>query len=102
VKELKDSVGEDLSREEKEDEFGRIEFVPVLGRGLGQLEHHGSADLPGSMAPGSEEFRPSVTQANGRERALDGVDGPQLSPVLCGEVLGTVWRGWARSLVGQI
>jgi hypothetical protein len=28
-----------------------------------------------------------VTQANGRECALDGVGGPQVSPVLCGEVV---------------
>jgi hypothetical protein len=28
-----------------------------------------------------------VTQANGRERALDGVGGPQVSPALCGEVI---------------
>jgi hypothetical protein len=36
----------------------------VLGRGLGQLEHHDQAGLPGSIACGA-----SVTQANGRERA---------------------------------
>ncbi len=54
----------------------------MLGRGLGELEHHDQAGLPGSISLGV-----SVTQANGRERALDGVGGPQVSPVLCGEVI---------------
>jgi hypothetical protein len=102
VSELKDSVGEDLSLEEGANAFAGIDFAALPGRGLAQLEHHGQAGLRGSMAPGSRELSPSVTQANGRERALDGVGGPQVSPVLCGEVVGVVWRGWARSLVGQI
>jgi len=55
-----------------------------------------------SGPPVSISSSPSVAQAKGRERALDGVGGPQVSPVLCGEVVGVVWRGWARSLVGQI
>ena len=54
----------------------------MLGRRVAQLEHHGQAGQRGSMAPGAVEFSPSVTQANGRERPLDGVGGPQLSPVL--------------------
>ncbi|MFM8582278.1 MAG: hypothetical protein ACKOFW_12335, partial [Planctomycetaceae bacterium] len=71
VSELNDSVGEDLSLDEGEDEFGGIEFAPVLGRGLGQLEHHDEAGLPGSIT-----FGASVTQANGRERALSDLGAP--------------------------
>ena len=59
----------------------------MLGRGLGQLEHLDQAGLSGSIVPGSGEVSPSVMQANGRERAFDGVGGPQVSPVLCGEVV---------------
>ena len=87
MSELKDSVGEALSLEEGANAFGGIEFVPVPGRGLGQLEHHGQAGLRGAMAHGSRELSPSVAQANGRERALDGVGGPQVSPAHCGEVV---------------
>ena len=39
------------------------------------------------LPPVSISFSPSVTQANGHECALDGVGGPQVSPVLCGEVV---------------
>ena len=53
MSELWDCIGEDIPLDKGEDEFGGIEFAPVLGRGLGQLEHHDQTGLPGSIAPQS-------------------------------------------------
>ncbi len=82
MSELENSVGEDLPFEEGEDQSGGIEFAPVLGRGMGELEHHHQAGLPVSIPLGA-----SVTQANGREGAFNGVGGPQVSPMLRWEVV---------------
>jgi len=82
VSELENSVGEDLPFKEGEDQGGSIEFAPVLGRGLGELEHHDQAGLPGSIS-----FGASVTQANGREGAFNGVGRPQVPPVFRWEVV---------------
>ena len=79
---FENSVGEDFPAKKGEDQGGRIEFAPVLGRGLGELEHHDQAGLPGSIP-----FGASVTQANGREGTFNGVGCPQVSPVLRWEVV---------------
>ena len=77
MSELENSVGEDLPFEEGEDQGGGIEFAPVPGRGLGELEHHDQAGLPGSIP-----FATSVTQSNGRKGTFNGVGCPQVPPVL--------------------
>ena len=82
MSELENSVGEDLPFKEGEDQGGGVEFAPVLGRGLGELEHHDQAGLPGSIS-----FGASVTQANGREGAFNGVGRPQVPPVFRWEVV---------------
>jgi hypothetical protein len=46
-----------------------------------------SLNIMARLACQSIALGTSVTQANGRESALDGVGGPQVSPVLCGEVV---------------
>ncbi len=82
VSQLEHSVGEDLPFEEGEDQGGSIEFAPVLGGGVGELEHHDQSALPGSIPIGA-----SVSQANGREGAFNRVGRPQVSPVLRWEVV---------------
>jgi hypothetical protein len=62
VSKFENSVGEDFPAKKGEDQGGRIEFAPVLGRWLGEFENHDQAGLPGSIP-----FAALVTQANGRE-----------------------------------
>jgi len=73
VSELQNSVGEDLSSEEGEDQGGGIEFAALPRRCQGELEHHDQAGLPGSIP-----FGASVTQANGNESAFHQIGCPQV------------------------
>ena len=59
-----------------------VESAPVTLRRLCEFEDHREASVATSIA-----FGTTMAKADGRERRLDRVGRPKMTPVLCGEIV---------------